>query len=117
MTDVREALRGQLTFRGYEVASDTLAGRNELYVKGEGDLASAMFEFKSTVREAIDAMYHGAWVAGLPPRFAVLPEDAAEDPSFELLEQMRIVPLLYRADGSRMEFLDLDRLLQEHLER
>ncbi|MCL4554990.1 MAG: hypothetical protein M1617_04050 [Actinobacteria bacterium] len=116
MADIREQLRCQLIAHGYNVGSDTRAAHGEIYLKGEGDLASALFEFKPSVNEAIDTMYQGAWVEGLPPRFAVLPECAAEDPSFELLEQMGIIPLLYKT-GERTEFLDLDRLLQEHLVR
>lgn len=114
MADIREELRGELVAHGHKVGSDTLASRGELYLKGEGDLAAALFEFKPSVHEAIDTMYQGAWVEGLPPRFAVLPAAAAEDPAFELLEQMGVIPLLYRT-GVQTEFLDLDRLLQEHL--
>lgn len=100
MPNVRQALREMLRTRGFDVGSDTLASRRELYVKSERDLSSGMFEFKQTVAEAIETMYQGRWTEGLPPRFAVLPTEAAEDPSFELLEQMRITPLLYEiVDG------------------
>lgn len=112
---VRDALRTQLAALGYDVGSDTLGMRSGLYVMGENDLAKALFEFKLDVREAMETMYQGSWVAGLPPRFAVLPAEAAEDPSFELLEQARIIPLLYTSSDGGVQFSDLDRLLAEHL--
>lgn len=112
MTDIREALRSELEARGLDVASDTVAARGELYVRGDGDLAAAMFEFKPTVREAMDTMYQGHWTEGLPPRVAVLPADAASDPYFEVLEQARIVPLLYETTGDGVTFLDLDGTLE-----
>ncbi len=62
-------------------------------------------------------MYQGRWVEGLPPRFAVLPDRAAEDPAFELLEQARIIPLLYSEAGGHVEFPELDRLLDRRLPR
>jgi len=112
MSDIRSALRSELESRGYRVESDTLGSRGELYVMGEGDLAAALFEFKPSVREAIDAMYQGSWTEGLPPRFAVLPADAYDDPSFELLEQMRIIPLLYGVAGENVSFHELDAALE-----
>jgi len=108
MADVRQALRRELESRGLAVADDTVASRNEIYVKGDGDLAAGLFEFKQTVREATDTMYQGHWTEGLPPRFAVLPADAASDPYYEMLEQMRIVPLLYEVAGENITFLELD---------
>lgn len=110
MTDIRQALRRELEDRGLQVADDTFASRNELYVKGDGDLAAAMFEFKSTVQEATDTMYQGHWTEGLPPRFAVLPADSVNDPYFEMLEQMRIIPLLYVIDDG-ITFPGLDEAL------
>ena len=111
---VRAELRSTLEAHGYRLASDTLGARGELYIMGANDLARALFEFKSGVAEAIESMYQGSW-AGLPPRFAVLPAARADDPSFELLEQMHIVPLLYRAEAGDVEFIELDRLLSDHL--
>lgn len=108
------ALRRALEERGFDVQSDTLGSRGELYIMGRGDLAIALFEFKTDVVEAIDSMYQGAWVEGLPPRFAVLPQRAAEHEAFEMLEQMHITPLLYRA-GDEIVFVDLDRVLDEAL--
>jgi len=112
MADVRQALRRELETRGLDVADDTVASRNEIYVKGDGDLAAGLFEFKQTVFEATDTMYQGHWIEGLPPRFAVLPADAISDPSFELLEQMRIIPLLYETEGDHVTFLELDAALE-----
>ncbi len=114
-SDVRAALRAELESRGYSVASDTLGARSELYVLGDNDLARALFEFKTDTDEAMDTMYQGSWTPGLPPRFAVLPFEAAEEPSFELLEQVRIIPLLWRPQQDRVEFVDLDALLAEHV--
>lgn len=108
---VRDALREELRSRDHSVASDTLGARGELYVRGDGDLAAALFEFKCSAREAADTMYQGSWVEGLPPRFAVLPRQAAEEDSFEMLEQMRVIPLLYVIEGGRVEFDDLDEAL------
>lgn len=111
MTEVRTALRRELEARGLDVASDTVASRGELYVRGERDLAAAVFEFKMTASEAADTMYQGHWTEGLPPRFAVLPAEAAADPYFEMLEQMHIRPLLYSAADGRIAFIDLDAAL------
>lgn len=109
--DPREALRHELEGLGLDVASDTLAARGELYVRAENDLAAAVFEFKPGVAEAIETMYQGRWVEGLPPRFAVLPASASAEPSFELLEQMRIEPLLYEEADGRIAFIDLEAAL------
>ena len=115
MAAVREALRSALAERGLGVESDSLGSRGELYVMGENDLAVALFEFQSSAGEAIDSMYQGAWLAGMPPRFAVLPAAAAEESVFELLEQMRIIPLSYTLAENGVDFPDLDRLLGEYL--
>lgn len=111
MTDVRQALRRELESRGLAVADDTVASRGELYVKSNDDLAAGLFEFKRNLREAVDTMYQGNWTEGLPPRFAVLPADASRDPEFELLEQMRIGPLLYEEAEESVTFPDLDAAL------
>lgn len=110
---IREALRADLAGRGFRVQSDTHGSRG-LYLMGKGDLALALFEFHASAADAIDAMYQGAWTAGLPPRFAVLPEAAASEDSFELLEQMRIIPLLHTQDAVP-RFVNLGELLSEHL--
>lgn len=111
MTTVQAALRRALASAGFDVGDDTVTSRGELYAKGEGDLAAGLFEFKSNVREAIDTMYQGNWSGDLPPRFAVLHADAADDTSFELLEQMGITPLLYQGSGDEITFLELDTAL------
>jgi len=112
MTDVRRALRTEFESRGLDAADDTVASRGEPYVKGYGDLAAGLFEFEQTAREAIDAMYQGHWTEGLPPRFAVLPSDAANEPTFDMLEQMRIIPVLYETSGESVTFLELDAVLR-----
>jgi hypothetical protein len=117
MADPREALREALTNRGFKVQSDTLGSRRELYVMGDNDIAIALFEFKSSPREAIDTMYHGAWTPDLPPRFAVLPVSAAQEPGFELLEQMSIIPLPFTTLADDVEFAHLDEILARHLQR
>jgi hypothetical protein len=114
MTDVREALRRELRAWGHRVASDTIATRGELYIMGDRDLAAALFEFKRDVREAMDTMYQGSWVEGMPPRFAVMPVTVNDDPWLEVLEQARIIPLLYEVAGEDVTFIDLDAAL-EHL--
>lgn len=112
MLDVRTALRRELEVRGFDVADDTVSSRGEIYVKGSGDLAAALFEFKPDVPTALETMYQGHWTEGLPPRFAVLPAASQDDASFELLEQMRIIPLLYRdAADENVAFVDLDAAL------
>lgn len=110
---VREALREALTTRGRMTASDTLGSRGELYVIGDNDLSAGLFEFRNSAREAIDVMYQGSWTEGLPPRFAVLHRKAAEESSFELLEQMHIIPLLYGIANGRVEFDSLDDALAQ----
>jgi hypothetical protein len=115
MADVREALRAELTSRGFDVASDTVSSRGEIYILGERDLAAAVFEFKSTAQDAIETMYHGCWVEGLPPRFAVLPIAATDDPLFELLEQMRLIPLLYEETDASVTFPAIGETLAAHL--
>lgn len=112
--EVRDALRAALLEHGYDVQSDTHGTRPALYLMGDGDLALALFEVHVDSGSAIDAMYQGAWTAGLPPRFAVLPEAAKDEISFELLEQMRLVPLLY-VDEAGIEFPQLADALAEHL--
>jgi hypothetical protein len=108
MMNVQQALRRELGTLGFDVADDTVASRGAIYVKGDGDLAAGLFEFKQTAIEAMDSMYQGHWIEGLPPRFAVLPADATQDSHFELLEQARIIPLLYQVDGDEVSFIELE---------
>lgn len=113
-TVVRQALREALSSAGLVVQSDTLGARGELYVMGEDDLARALFEFHESAREAVDAMYQGSWTPGLPPRFAVLPAAARDESDFEMLEQMRVVPLLY-TEAPAVAFPGLAEVLAAHL--
>lgn len=112
---VRDALRRELIARGHAVASDTFGARSDLYIVGDNDLAVALFEFKTTAHEVWETMYNGSWTEGLPPRFAVLPNTAAEEEAFELIEQMGVVPLLWVSDDGSVRFHRLDQILAEHL--
>ena len=112
---VRDALRVELQARGFEVASDTGGLKGELYILGAGDVALALFEFKTSAGEALETMYQGSWLEGMPPRFAVVPSCASDDRAIEVLEQVRIVPLMFEASPAGTRFRDLDRLLREHV--
>jgi hypothetical protein len=112
----REALRAELTARGHHVASDTLGLGEDLYVIGPKDLATALFHFDEDAGRLAQSLYRtGAWVEGMPPRFAVLPAVESGSRSFEMLEQMRAIPLLYDVDAGRVSFRELDKLLAENL--
>ena len=115
---VREALRAELTSRGFDVASDTLGLRREIYVIGDNDLAKALFHLDSAAEEAADSIYRssGSWVDGMPARFAVLPASEAGDPAVEMLEQMRTTPLFYETDAGQVKFREFDRLVTEQLD-
>jgi hypothetical protein len=112
---LRDALRHELTERGLETAGDSHGMRSDIYILGENDLARALFEFKPTVAEACDTMYQGSWVAGLPPRFAVLPASESESPELEMLEQIQVTPVFFSVEDGAVTFRDLDALLAEHL--
>jgi hypothetical protein len=114
---VRDALRAELTDRAYRVASDTLGLAQDLYIVGPDDLARALFHFDDDAGVLAQSMYRGSgsWVQGMPPRFAVLPSAEAGNPSFEMLEQMRAIPLLYDIKAGRVTFRDLDQLLDQHV--
>lgn len=105
---VLTALTSQLSRRGLDVAADTVSTRRDVYVRGAGDLAGAVFALRSSAAEAVETLYNGQWSESLPPRFAVLPQEAVDEPEFELLEQMRIHPLIYHVVGSEVEFPELD---------
>lgn len=113
LSAVREALRTDLLARGLETASAGLQG--ELYVMGQGDTARALFEFKPSAHDAMETMYQGSWSAGMPPRFAVLPSDKVDSAATEMLEQMHVIPVVFKTGPEGITFRDLDRLLQEHL--
>ena len=114
--EAKDALRVELERHGYEVTGDTVGLRGELYVRGDGDDAAALFEFKSTCEEAFATMYQGSWSPALPPRFAVLPESQRDHPELELLVQAGLSVLLYRFEDSgerRVVFADLDAALDK----
>jgi hypothetical protein len=93
LASVRRALRAHLEERGYEVASDSHGLRNDVYIMGAGDLARALSEFMPSAEEACDAMYQGSWIAGMPPRFAVMPASESGSPALEMLEQILVIPV------------------------
>jgi hypothetical protein len=89
-----------------------------LYIMGANDVATALFEFKPSADDAVyELMYQGAWVAGMPPRFAVVPAETAENDSLETLEQMKAIPLLFDVAEDAVSFRDLDQVLGDHLVR
>jgi hypothetical protein len=110
---VRRALRAELLGRGYPVASDTVCLRGELYVRGPGDRAGAVFEFKQTAGEAAETMYQGRWTADLPPRFAVLPAGERDLPEVEFLRQAGPSTLFYADEGRDILFLELEAALEK----
>jgi len=113
---VRNALRVELAERGHHLSGDTTGIRGSLYIMGPNDVASALFEFKPSADDAVyELMYQGAWVAGMPPRFAVVPAQTAESDSLETLAQMRAIPLLFDVADDAVSFRDLDRVLGAHL--
>lgn len=118
LASVRAALRDELLARGLRTASDTLGLRRDLYVTGPNDLARALFALHTDAGDAAEQLYRGSgsWAAGMPPRFVVLPANAATDPSLEMLQQMRTIPVFYELDPSGgVTFRDLDALLAENL--
>jgi hypothetical protein len=111
--NVRRALRERLLALGHVAGADTVGLRGELYVRGDGDRAAAMFEFQATAEEAFVAMYQGRWLPSMPPRFAVLPASEKEDPALDMLRQVGLSVLLYERDGEGVVFVDLDDALEE----
>jgi hypothetical protein len=115
-SDVQSALRAELASRGHHLSGDTTGMRRALYIMGSHDVALALFEFKPSADDAVyELMYQGAWVAGMPPRFAVVPSADAGADSLETLTQMKAIPLLFDVAEGHISFRDLDRLLAEHL--
>jgi hypothetical protein len=104
---VRRALRSELESRGYDVGGDTVGLRDDLYVRGSGDLAAALFEFKSTADEACATMYQGRWMSHLPPRFAVLPVSQRYEPALDMLTQSGLSVLFYEECEGSVVFSDL----------
>jgi len=111
--NVREALRQELSSRGYPVANDTISLRRELYVWGSGDRAAAVFEFKATAWEAAESMYQGRWTADLPPRFAVLPAAEAGAPEADFLKQAGYSVLFFEAGSQDILFVELEHALSK----
>jgi hypothetical protein len=109
---VRRALLQQLEGRGYSVAGDTVALSGELYVRGEGDRAAALFELKSSAEEAFETMYQGSWTADMPPRFAVLPASQRDHAQVELLRQAGMSTLFYEVTAVGVAFVDLEAALR-----
>jgi hypothetical protein len=104
---VRQALRSELERLGYEVAGDTVGLRDELYVKGAGDLAAALFEVKTTAGDACNDMYQGRWFSQMPPRFAVLPPAERSDPGLDMLLQSGLSVLFYDETEGNISFPEL----------
>jgi len=113
---VQRALRAELAQRGHNLARDTAGAGRALYVMGTDDVAIALFEFKPSADDAVyELMYQGAWVSGMPPRFAVVPAESAGDDSIETLTQMKAIPLLFDVAGGVVSFRDLDRVVGDPL--
>jgi hypothetical protein len=104
---IRQALRSELERHGYDVGGDTVSLRGDVYVRGTGDLAAALFEFKQTADEACVTMYQGRWLAHLPPRFAVLPASERGHAALDMLTQSGLSVLFYEHDGEIVRFLEL----------
>ena len=111
--DIRELLRAELARRGYDIGGDTAGLRGELYIRGAGDVASALFEFKSDAEEACRTMYQGSWLPSMPPRFAVLPAQEKGEPGVELLAQCGLRVLFYQVEDGCVAFEELDAALAE----
>jgi len=113
---VQRALRAALAERGRHLAGDTTGRNRALYIMGAGDVAAALFEIKSSADDAVyDLLNQGSWVAGMPPRFAVVPAATADAGSLETLEQMRAHPILFDVEAESVRFRDLDDVLAAHL--
>lgn len=104
---VRSALSACLELMGYEVGSDSHGLRSGLYLRGSGDLARALFEFKPTAADACQDMYQGNWGPEMPPRFAVMPDSERDAPDLEMLEQIGVTPVFYAEHGEYVEFPDI----------
>jgi len=113
---VQRALRVELAERGRHLAGDSTGSNRALYVMGPNDVAAAVFELKPSADDAVyDLMHQGAWVNGMPPRFAVVPAASADPDSLDTLQQMRAHPLLFDIVDGDVRFRDLDGILAAHL--
>lgn len=114
---VRSALCAALASRGHRLSGDTAGTHRPLYIMGANDLARVVFEFKPSADDAVyDLIYQGAWVAGMPARFVVLPGTEAQSLSLETLEQVKATPLFFDTDGQTVTFREFDTTLQGHLD-
>ncbi|MBI5232136.1 MAG: hypothetical protein HY876_08240 [Coriobacteriales bacterium] len=114
---VRRALRAELAERGQHLAGDSHGASRGLYIMGPDDVAVALFEVKPSASDAVyDLMHQGAWIDGMPPRFAVVPTATADADSLDMLEQLRAHPLLFDIEDDRVRFRDLDTVLAAHLD-
>jgi hypothetical protein len=114
---VRDALHQELTARGYVVARDTAGSTGQLYVKGDGDRAAALFEFKADADDACVTMYQGSWLPSMPPRFAVLPDTERFTSSVDFLRQAGLSVLFYTAGDAGVVFVELEAALGEMARR
>lgn len=117
LSSVRRAPRAHLEARGYDVAIDSRGLRNGVYMMGAGDLAHALFELMPGAEESCDTMYQGSWIAGMPPRFAVMPSSESGSAALEMLEQIRVIPVFFETRDAGVEFPGLDPSPDEHLGR
>jgi hypothetical protein len=114
---VREALRQELAARGHLVATDTAGSNGQLYVRGDGDRAAALFEFKADAADACVTMYQGSWLPSMPPRFAVLPSTERMTSSVDFLRQAGLSVLFYTAGDAGVVFVELEEALGEMARR
>ncbi len=113
---VQDALRAALADRGHRLSSDTAGTHRALYIMGDNDVACAVFEIKLSADDAMyELMHQGAWVTGMPPRFAVVPGGSAGSETLETLTDMKAIPLLFDVTGGVVAFRDLDRVLGDTL--
>jgi hypothetical protein len=106
-TTVKRALFAELESRGYAMGGDTVGLRGDLYVRGAGDSAAALFEVKATADEACATMYQGRWLDHLPPRFAVLPVSERHEQGIEFLVQSGLSVLYYEVCAGDVVFPDI----------
>jgi hypothetical protein len=112
-SSVRAALRAELESRGYQTGRDPAGQGSGLYLADQRGLARALFEFRDTAEDAFVSMYQGNWVAGLPPRFVVLPAQEAGSEWLDVLRQARIGVVFYESDGRSVGFPELESALSQ----
>lgn len=115
LSAVKQALSAELAKRGKRLAGDSTGTNRPLYIMGTGDVAAMVFEIKRSADDAVhDLMYQGAWISGMPPRFAVVPATDADVGSLEMLGQLRAHPILFDMEDGTVRFRDLDGVLTAH---